>query len=86
MFIQFHICTNIVEEMGSKYFRFVSVIECYNFSLYTLDIFEQKDKKILAKKTTNFLERTNDSAFRSAFDLSAKKRIFVHFTLVREQL
>lgn len=68
---------NIVEEIGSKYFRFVSVVKCYNFNLYTLDIFEQKDKKNLAKRTTNFLEHTNNSAFRSAFDL------FVHFTLVR---
>lgn len=50
MFIQFRICTNIVEEMGSKYFRFVSVIKCYNFNLYTLDIFDQKDKKILPRE------------------------------------
>lgn len=59
MFIQFRICTNIVEEMGSKYFRFVSVIKCYNFNLYTLDIFDQKDKKILPREI--FLRRKESS-------------------------
>lgn len=38
---------NIVEEMGSKYFRFVSFIKCYNFNLYTLDIFDQKRELLI---------------------------------------
>lgn len=69
--------------MGSKYFRFVAVIICYNFNLYTLDMFDRKDEKDLAKRTTNFLELTNNSEFRSAFDLSTEKRNFVHFIPVR---